>query len=317
MSVVPIKSLYNHFLSWFGVAPMPTFVSIEPSAVCQLHCPQCPCGIKGKEVDKDAWMSINTFKKIVQESKGWVHTFQLYFQGEPLLNTHLCEMIRLSHEAHIYTICSTNAQALTPLMAEKIVAAGLDRIIVSIDGLSEDSYQQYRKGGNLNKAMQGLVWLRQAKDKLGSSMHIELQVLRLKSNEHEWAIFQRSYRQMGADSLTLKTAQFYDYKNGNALMPTDLRYSRYQKMSDGTYLPKNRLKSMANKPCRRILSGCVITVNGDVLPCCFDKSAHYKMGNIHTCSLRAIWQGKDFQLFRKNVRTNRMNYAMCGNCTED
>lgn len=316
MNVVPVKSLFNHLLSLFGKSPMPTFVSVEPSSVCQLHCPQCPCGIKGKSTGTGAFMSLSTYKKILTECRGWVHTFQFYFQGEPLLNPYLSEMIHLAHQAHIYTTCSTNAQALTPLLAQQLIQAGLNRIIVSIDGLSEESYQAYRQGGSLNQALKGLVYLRQAKERIGGYTHIELQCLRLKSNEHEWALFQRSYRQMGADSLTLKSAQFYDYEHGDPLMPSNEADSRYHRQEDGTFIPKNRLHAMNNIPCKRIQKGCVITVNGDVLPCCFDKASQFIMGNIHQSSLRAIWQGGTFCAFRQTVKHNRTDYAICNNCTE-
>jgi len=295
---------------------MPTFVSIEPSAICQLHCPQCPCGMKGNVNGKGAFMPIETYQKILCDCSGWVHTFQFYFQGEPLLNPNISEMIRLAHKARIYTICSTNAQALNPLLAQQLVRAGLDRIIVSIDGLSEVSYQSYRQGGSLNQALKGLSYLRQAKDQLGGSTHIELQCLRLSSNEHEWAMLRRSYRRMGADSLTLKSAQFYDFERGNPLMPSRECDSRYHQLEDGYYVPKNRLRSMNNVSCKRIQRGCVITVSGDVLPCCFDKSAQYVMGNINQSAISSIWQGDAFTRFRQQVRRNRMDYAMCRNCSE-
>jgi len=327
MSVVSPKSLYNHLLAKVSVvlsrlgvdytAPMPTFLSVEPSSVCQLSCPQCPCGQRAVyPMNREKWLSLATFQKILSDCQGWVHTIQFYFQGEPLLNPQLPQMIHLAHLQHIYTTCSTNAQALTPLLAMQLLEAGLDRIIVSIDGLSEESYQAYRVGGTLNQALKGLIYLREAKDKTGASVHIELQCLRLKSNEHEWHMLQQCYHQMGADSLTLKSAQFYDYKEGNPLMPTENRYCRYKRLSDGIYTPKNRLKSVRNQPCARLLSGCVVTTNGDVLPCCFDKEIHHVMGNIHTSSLRQIWQGKTFQTFREHVYLNRMDYAICHNCTE-
>ena len=65
---------------------------------------------------------------------------QFYFQGEPLLNKELPEMIKAASKEGIYTIVSTNALAITPLLAEQLMKAGLSRIIVSIDGLSEESY---------------------------------------------------------------------------------------------------------------------------------------------------------------------------------
>ncbi len=266
-------------------------------------------------MNRGKMMSLTTFENVLIGCQGWVHTMQFYFQGEPLLNPQLPEMIHRAHLAHIYTTCSTNAQALTPILANQLVQSGLDRIIVSIDGLSEESYQAYRVGGSLNQALRGLVFLRQAKEQLGSRIHIELQCLRLKSNEHEWKMFRRSYRQMGADSLTLKTAQFYDYQQGNSLMPTDPRYSRYQ-LLNGQYVPKNRIHSVRNRPCARILLGCVITVDGDVLPCCFDKQAQYVMGNINQSSLSTIWHSSAFADFREQVRHNRLHYSMCHNCTE-
>jgi len=327
MSVVSPKSLFNCLLTHLGsmlsrigiayTAPMPSFVSVEPSAVCQLRCPQCPCG-QGVHhpMNTGKMLSMSTFRDILQQCEGSVHTMQFYFQGEPLLNPDLPQMIRLAHQSHIYTTCSTNAQALTPRLATQLIQSGLDRIIVSIDGLSEESYQSYRVGGSLNRALQGLINLRQAKNQWGGTTHIELQCLRLRSNEHEWTMFQRSYRQMGADSLTLKTAQFYDYTQGNPLMPSDERYSRYHQLKDGTYVPKNRIRPTNHHACSRILSGCVITVDGDVLPCCFDKSASHVMGNIHQQSLRSIWRGSRFTDFRQQVTANRMQYTMCTNCTE-
>ncbi|MCQ2348144.1 MAG: SPASM domain-containing protein [Paludibacteraceae bacterium] len=327
---------------------MPTFLSVEPADVCQLSCPQCPVGCAGKNrvlpdgrptVDRQSkhtssthYLDLQHFQHILAQTRGYVHTIQFFFQGEPLLNPQLPEMIQLAHQARIYTIVSTNAQALTPLLAEKIIQAGLDRIIVSIDGLSEESYTAYRQGGSLNKALQGLIDLRNAKNQLGAHTHIELQCLRLKSNEHEWALFQRSYRQMGADSLSLKTAQFYDYEHGNSLMPTDQQYSRYQQMEDGNYMSKNRLyigktqlfqKLLHRHACKRLLMGCVITVHGNVLPCCFDKSHQHVMGNLFNetsdtahSTLRAIWHNDDFRRFRHQVRLSRQTFPICMNCTE-
>ncbi len=263
---------------------------------------------------------MDLFRKILADCEGYVHTIQFYFQGEPLLHPQLAEMIRLAHEAHIYTTTSTNAQALTPLLAEQLIQSGLDRIIVSIDGLSEESYSTYRQGGSLQKALRGLVYLRDAKDHLGGHTHIELQCLRLKSNQHEWAMFERSYHQMGADSLTLKTAQFYDYQQGNPLMPTDEKYCRYARQEDGTYRPKNRLqparKTIFHRPCYRLHTGCVITTTGEVLPCCFDKSAQHSWGNICSQSLREIWQGHKAQQFRHQVRLSRATFSICTNCTK-
>ena len=235
---------------------------------------------------------------------------QFYFQGEPLLNKELPEMIKAASKEGIYTIVSTNALAITPLLAEQLMKAGLSRIIVSIDGLSEESYCAYRVGGSLHKALEGLVTLHQAKLTTGSRSHIELQMLRLRSNENEWSTISQRYHKMGADSLTLKTAQFYDFEHGNPLMPSNEKYSRYAKGEDGLY----HLKRKPSRSCKRLWTGCVITVSGEVLPCCYDKSAQFSFGNIFVQDIRAIWHGEKANRFRKLILQKRSRPSICQNC---
>lgn len=287
---------------------MPTFVSVEPANFCQLRCPECPVGKRENASKK--MLTIPDFKCILGQVRDSVHTMQFYFQGEPLLNNQLPEMIQFAHEAGIYTIVSTNALAITPLLAKRLMLSGLSRIIVSIDGLSEESYGAYRVGGSLHKAMEGLVTLRQAKDATGSRTHIELQMLRLRSNENEWSTISQRYRKTGADSLTLKTAQLYDYEYGHPLMPSNDKYSRYVKGKDGLY----HLKHKAGISCRRLWKGCVITAQGEVLPCCYDKAAHFTFGNIFTSSLQEIYHGEKANRFRRMILQKRSKPSICYNC---
>lgn len=256
----------------------PFFVSVEPAAVCQLHCPACPVGLRDNASAKlrpnDRFMSCEVWQRVLSEVAKTAYVIQFYFQGEPLLHKDLPVMIAEAHAAGLYTIVSTNAQALTPEMAQALVASGLNRIIVSMDGLTEESYGAYRIGGSLEKTKAALRYLRVAKENHRTPI-IELQCLRLKTNEHEWEDFKRQYKALGADRLTFKTAQLYDYQDGHPMMPSDPRYSRYTKGSDGRYHRKPRVPW-----CTRVWSGVVITTTGDVLPCCYDKAHAYAYGNI-------------------------------------
>ena len=262
-------------------------------------------------------MRMEVFERVLEQVQKTAHTMQFYFQGEPLLNKQLPEMIARAHHAGLYTIVSTNAQALDKKMADALVKSGLSQIIVSIDGFSEESYTAYRVGGSLHKALEGLLFLRQAKDNWHSPIRIELQVLRLRSNEHEWHWIKKHYKKLGATHLVFKTAQLYDFEHGHPLMPTNERYSRYKKMANGTYIHKKsfRISHLASSPCYRLWSGCVITTTGDVLPCCYDKDHHHYLGNITTQSLADIFHSK-----RANALRNRVLHAiaplpeMCKNC---
>ena len=266
-------------------------------------------------------MTWDTYERILSQVQTAAHTIQFYFQGEPLLNPLLPKMISRAREKGVFTIVSTNAQALTHSMAEELVKSGLNRIIVSIDGFSEESYAAYRVGGSLHKALEGLRYLREAKYRYHSSICIELQVLRLRSNEHEWQWISHNYRNMGATRLVFKTAQLYDYQHGHPLMPTDERYSRYKKRTDGTYyLQRSRTSNLAlslfhQSPCYRLWSGCVITTAGEVLPCCYDKEHRHSFGNITTQSLSAIFHSTQAHAFRLQVLSSEnTSPKICQNC---
>jgi MoaA/NifB/PqqE/SkfB family radical SAM enzyme len=242
-------------------------------------------------------MPMEVFRRVLAEVKETALVMQFYFQGEPLLNPDLPEMIREAHEAGLYTIVSTNAQAMTKERAEELVSSGLDRIIISMDGLTEETYSAYRVGGDIERCKAAIRWLREAKDHSSSDVRrtpvIELQCLRLKSNEQEWTHFKREYKALGADRLVFKTAQLYDYENGHPLMPTEARYSRYIQSKDGKYH-----RRAMGKGCFRVWSGAVITTDGTVLPCCYDKGHEHAYGNIMQTPLAELFANEKAMSFR-------------------
>ena len=297
-----LRCYVSYALSLFGsvrIVHRPMFVSVEPAAICQLHCPECPVGVRKGErlADRgERFMSCEVWERVLEQITPYAHTVQFYFQGEPILNKDLPQMICEAHEKGLYTIVSTNAQAMTAELAEKLVQAGLSKIIVSMDGLTEESYGAYRVGGSLAQCMHALSWLRAAKDRLYGGTTIELQCLRLRSNEHEWKELKKRYKALGADRLVFKTAQLYDYSNGHPLMPSDERYSRYARGADGCYHRKP-----IGRGCLRVWSGVVITTTGEVLPCCYDKAHAHTYGNIMKESLEALFSNERALAFRKAV----------------
>lgn len=291
---------------------LPVFVSVEPANFCQLSCPECPVGLRLNEGNRGV-MPLDDYRRIVEQVAPYVHTMQLFWQGEPLLNDRLTEMVQMAHEAGLYTIVSTNAQRLDQPVAEALSRAGLNRIIVSLDGWTQQTYEQYRRGGSVEKAKEAVRLLRQAKAQTGARMLIELQCLRLKTNEAEWSTFRKEYKRLGADLLTMKTAQLYDYEQGSPLMPANEKYSRYKwDKRQSRYIPKHSLR----KRCYRLWSGCVIDVHGNVLPCCYDKSQKHPFGNILApgATLRSVWHSERAETFRRAVLKQRANIPICQNC---
>ena len=239
-------------------------------------------------------MSRSVWEKVLAEAAPFAHTIQFYFQGEPLLNKDLPQMIHEAHEAGLYTIVSTNAQAMTAEWAEALVRAGLSKIIVSMDGLTQETYGTYRVGGDIEKCKAALRFLHEAKVRFKGHTIVELQCLRLKTNEHEWKQFRREYKAMGADRLAFKTAQLYNYSNGHPLMPSNLHYSRYIQGADCQYRRRK-----LSRGCLRVWSGVVVTTEGEVLPCCYDKAHEHAYGNIKDTRLADLFTNDKAAAFRK------------------
>lgn len=305
------KCRLSFLLSKMGkvrVNHLPVFVSVEPANRCNLHCPECPVG-KGLQTAKVAYLDNVDF---LDDISGSLMVVQFYFQGEPLLNNKLPDLIKYANSKRLFTIVSTNAQLLDRQWAYRLVESGLDKIIVSIDGYTQDSYAQYRVGGTLDKAKQALKYLNEAKSELNSSIQIVLQCLMLKSNENEWHLLRQHYTEWGATKIEFKTAQFDDYAHGNPLMPSNSKFSRYIHQSDGKYKRKKAYKNY----CYRLWSGCVVSASGDVVPCCFCKDLKYVYGNVNEEPIAKIWRSKQADKFRRALLTDRKKIKMCMNCTE-
>jgi len=291
---------------------VPFNISIEPTTTCNLGCPECPSGLKSFTRDTGT-LDIHFYERLLNEVHKDLLYLYFYFQGEPYLHPQFLQLVQSAANKGIYTVTSTNAHFLTPRKAKETVESGLDRILISIDGVTQESYESYRIGGKLDKVIEGTKNLVEAKKDLKSSTpHIIIQFLVVKPNEHEIPQILALGEELGVDEVKLKTAQIYDYQNGSDLIPTIDKYSRYRKKADGSYAIKNE---MANK-CWKLWHSCVVTWDGKVVPCCFDKDAKYTMGNLKEQNLRSIWANSSYENFRKQLVDDRKSIDICTNCTE-
>jgi len=288
----------------------PFSVSIEPINLCNLHCPECPTG-NGSLIRTNTLIKWDLYQKIIDELAPTLINLILYFQGEPLLHPQFPEMVRFAHLKKIHTMTSTNGQLITDDMARDLVSSGLDHIVVSMDGVTQEVYEQYRRGGSLQKVIKTIVALATAKKELKSNTpQIEAQFIVMQHNEEQITAFLKMAKEIGADSVHLKTAQI-DWSNIDKLVPKQSKFSRYHKNKQGAWEMKRRLK----KRCWRQWSSAVIASNGDVLPCCFDKNGEHAFGNLNQESFYNIWHGEKATEFRRTILHDRKQVEMCRNCT--
>src|SRR6476620_12635489 len=124
---------------------MPVSISIEPTTSCNLRCPECPSGLRSF-TRPTGMLQQQMFERTIDQLKDTLTYLTFYFQGEPYLNPQFLEMVKYASVNGIYTATSTNAHYLKDEVARQTVESGLDRLIISIDGTSQDTYESYRVG---------------------------------------------------------------------------------------------------------------------------------------------------------------------------
>lgn len=290
----------------------PISISLEPTTSCNLRCPECPSGLRS--FTRPTGMLPNElFKQTIDQLHRRLLYLIFYFQGEPYLHKNFLELVKYASAKGIYTATSTNAHYLNNDTARRTVASGLDRLIISIDGTTQETYAAYRIGGSLEKVLEGTRNVVKWKKALQSKTpHIMFQFLVVRPNEHELEDVKRLAQELGVDEVVFKTAQIYDYAQGSPLIPTIDYYARYQNNGDGSYSIKNKLLNH----CWKMWYSCVITWDGLVVPCCFDKDAEYRQGDLKQQSFAQVWRGAKYNRFRQSLLRSRSEIEMCRNCTE-
>ncbi len=291
---------------------MPVSISIEPTTSCNLQCPECPSGLRqfsrptGKVEEK-------TILRIIDQLGKYLLYVTFYFQGEPLLHKDFLHYVKLLKKSKIMVATSTNAHYLTQEKSMEVIESGLDRLIVSMDGADAETYIKYRRGGNFDLVMKNVKQMVETKKAMKSrTPFIELQFIVFKHNEHQINKIKAIAKQLGVDKLSLKTAQLYEFESGNDMIPGQIKYSRYEEFETGKF----RIKSQLPNKCYRSWSGSVITWDGGVVPCCFDKDAEHRFGNIMTNDYKSIQNNPEYKAFLQQILDDRSQIEICRNCTE-
>lgn len=285
---------------------MPLAVGVELTNNCNLQCPECASG-SGQMTRKRGYMDIGLFKRTMKELKPYLYNTNLYFQGEPMLHPGFFSFLEYSNDTQ--TTVSTNGHFLSDVNCEKIVKSGLDKLIISLDGIDQETYSQYRVNGNINTVISGIQRIAESRERIKSHLKVEVQFLVSRINEHQIPQVEEFAKKHKA-VLRLKSMQVVEKDDIEKWLPMNGRFSRY-KLKNGEYRIKN---SFPNR-CARLWFNPVITWDGKVIPCCFDKDAEHVMGDLNQDSFRDIWNGPKYRIFRKSLLSGRHMIDICRNCT--
>ncbi|MBM4267902.1 MAG: radical SAM protein [Deltaproteobacteria bacterium] len=224
--------LWVQFLMGRGATRMwgghPYWLTLDPSNFCQLHCPFCPTGAN-KGTRNKAMMDFDHFKKFMDRVGPYVIRMELMNWGESLFNRRLPDMIAEAKRHGISLELHENFNHVSEETVEKLVRSGLDVISISVDGLTQETYERYRVGGRLESVLANLETLVRKRHELASpTPRIIWQFLVFRHNEHEVDRVEEFARARGADDVRIKPPYLpTDEPFLAAWMPRDPRFQLY------------------------------------------------------------------------------------------
>ena len=318
---LPDKKYYNylktaHQSEWntkdFTAPGFPYLLQIEPTNFCNLSCTVCPAAANKRDLNRDRrHMRLEEFKKIVDAMEDYLLLLVMWDWGEPFMNPELPEMLRYASNKGIKTVTSTNAHFLNETQyLERILTSGLTTLIIAIDSLKQDSYEFYRRGGNLAQAMDGLKNVLALKKKLTSTTLINLRMVLMKSNESELEDMRKTAKKLNVDIFSVKTANptFAGTLNDEQIVPTKPERRRY------AYKPKTFERIRTGGPCTLPWFMFNIHSNGNIVPCCYDYDAEMIVGNAFEAPLPEIWNSRACRDLRKKLFYDKDTLPKCREC---
>jgi radical SAM protein with 4Fe4S-binding SPASM domain len=296
----------------------PTHLFIDVTNICNLRCILCPTGV-GAPGRKKGIMPLETFKKIVHEMQRYLISIDLFNWGEPLLNKQVYDMIRYAHKHHIVTSVSTNFNYFSEKSAEDLISSGLDFLILSIDGVSQETYEQYRVGGDFQKVMSNLSLLIDKRGKLGKkNPFVCWQFLVMRHNEHEVEIAKKMAEDLGVDTITIGHAYLPidTRQNANLWLPKNPAYHRYnvqelEKIWEAQEIqqaqaPPNPTREHAftedlkrRVHCLWLWTQSTINWDGSISPCCAIYDPSDDFGTLSNNHFKKVWNNEKYRASRR------------------
>ncbi len=291
------------------VPGLPPVLQVEPTNLCNLRCPLCPTGT-GLSDRAGGMMSLATFDRLMDEVGDALVLAILYGWGEPFLHPQMGYMIARCTELGILSLTSTNGQHVqTRAEALELVDAGLSALIIAMDGYRQETYQAYRRGGDLDKVKRCVALVAEAKRHRGSELPCTcLRVVVSRQNEGELADMRRFARKAGVDIFSTKTLGCLAESDAYGQLETTER-------SLWRYAPgREQRRRAAPVRCPYPFRQPTVFWDGTVVGCEFDYNLETPWGRLAESSFRRIWNGAPARQQRRAMLCGEQRPAFCELC---
>jgi radical SAM protein with 4Fe4S-binding SPASM domain len=318
LSLKKIANLFLHGLNQY-LRPsrppgVPVIAQVEPINTCDLSCPLCLTTSVTPSRTK-AVMDFETFKKFIDDVGDYLLLIVLWGWGEPFLNRDIFQMIEYARKRDILIHCSTHGslRKFDEAKAERLVASGLDTFIVAVDGATQESYEKYRVGGDLELVHKNIRTIVRTKKKLGAATpRLVFRVVVTGKNEHELPLMRKMAEELGVDFFAWKSVRLssaLEVGQNEPFLPVDEKHLVRERDLGGGVSLQDDFKCM--RPWKRF----TLLAGGEVVSCEFDYKSAHSFGRLDEgASTLDIWRGQAAKAFRGTFNLGRNDYYLCKSC---
>lgn len=287
------------------LSAMPPALQIEPTNLCNLKCPLCPTGA-GVAGRKRGMMSFDLFRRILDENRNSLVSVILYGWGEPFLNPDLPRMIAECSARGIVTATSTNGHCIRTIDdALAVVDAGLKALVIALDGSTQEIYESYRKGGDVNAVQNCAALIEEAKRLRNSAFpYTNMRMVLMRENQHDLPNIRRIARDLGVNMFSYKSV---------GCLTTSPEYGKFE--THESALKRFDGKSPSKEVrCPYAFRQPTIYWDGTVVGCEFDCKPMHPWGRIGELSFQEIWNGPKALRMRNGILGHDSRLDFCSAC---
>jgi sulfatase maturation enzyme AslB (radical SAM superfamily) len=283
---------------------IPGRMQIETIYGCNIRCRMCPFSLSKDPPRKKQTMSMETFKKIIDQMQPYtehIKLLDLWGVGEPLLDPQICERIKYAKSKGFRNIAiASNIMLMTDKKQDDLLEAGIDSIILGIDGTTKSVHESLRVGTDFDKVLEYAQSIIDKRNKGDYKTRIILRFVKQAANVHQW----EDYKAYWESKL--------NKEKGDMIIGYDVR-PWYQEVSAKNV---NYNENISKSPCHHVFDRLIVLVDGRVPMCCGDFNlGEYIMGNMNDTPLIDIFNCDEYKRIRKiNLAGNKNQIDMCKNC---
>lgn len=275
------------------VGDFPIHLDIESTSSCNLKCVMC---FQNFNPPPKGYIDFELYKRIIDEgSQKGLCSVKLSIRGEPLLHPRIVDLVKYAKDKGVVEVMfNTNGNLLKEELSKRLIKAGLDKIIFSIDGITKEFYESIRIGGNFDRVLGNVKTLRRLKREMGTEKpYIRIQMVKLKKikniDEHvkKYVEFWSRY----ADYVAAEEENEWDYSKNTGTVV------------DSTF------------DCPMVYQRLMVRYDGTTTMCCGDLYAEMPIGNAKADKLGDMWKGEKINNVRKmNAQGKSHLVPICNKC---